>query len=59
MLHNVLLASLVMACVAAAAVVGNAADEEWGGLVGTAVGLAVGFPLAVLGHRRRAQSPGG
>jgi uncharacterized protein (DUF952 family) len=51
--HNLLLASLVMACIALAALAGNAVHDDWGALVGTAVGLAVGIPLAVLVHRRR------
>ena len=51
--HNLLLACLVMACVAVGALAGRAVDEEWGALVGTAVGAAVGVPLAMLVHRRR------
>lgn len=52
MFHNLLLASVVMACVAVAAVAGNSLDDEWGALVGTAIGLVVGVPVAVLVHRR-------
>ncbi len=53
MFRNLLLASLVMACVAIAAVVGNAVDDEWGALVGTLVGLLVGVAAAVAISRRR------
>ena len=53
MFRNLLLASLVMACVAVAAVAGNAVDDEWGALVGTLAGLLVGVPLAVAINRRR------
>jgi uncharacterized protein (DUF952 family) len=59
--HNLLLAVLVMACVALGAVlgavigavIGGGVDDRWGALVGIAVGLAVGLPLAVIVHRRR------
>lgn len=53
MFHNVLLASLVMAVVVAGALTGQALDADWGALIGTAAGLAVGVPVAVLIHRRR------
>jgi uncharacterized protein (DUF952 family) len=53
MFHNLLLASLVMACVAAGALAGRAVNDEWGALVGIALGVAVGVPTAVLVHRRR------
>lgn len=54
--HNLMLASLVMLCVALAAFAGNRFDDEWGALIGTAVGLVVGVPVAVLVHRRWPQS---
>jgi uncharacterized protein (DUF952 family) len=53
MFRNLLLASLVLACVAVAAGVGNAVDDEWGALVGTLVGLLVGVAGAVAISRRR------
>jgi uncharacterized protein (DUF952 family) len=53
MFHNLLLASVVMACVAIAAVIGNGLDDEWGAVTGTAVGLLVGVAVAVMLHRRR------
>jgi uncharacterized protein (DUF952 family) len=53
MFTNLFLACLVLGCVAVGALIGEAVYDEWGALVGTAVGLAVGLPLAVLGHRRR------
>lgn len=53
MFHNVLLASLVMAVVVVGAVTGRGLYPAWGALIGTAAGLAVGVPLAVLVHRRR------
>ena len=56
MFHNLMLAVLVMTCVAVGAVVGGALAPEWGALAGTAAGLLVGFPLAVLVHRRTAPS---
>jgi uncharacterized protein (DUF952 family) len=51
--HNLLLAVLVMACVALGAVIGGGVDDRRGALAGIAVGLAVGLPLAVIVHRRR------
>jgi len=51
--HNLLLVSIVMALVAVAAVVGNQVDDEWGALVGTAVGLPLGVIVAVTVNRRR------
>ena len=56
MFHNLMLAVLLMACVAVGAVVGRSIDEDWGALTGTVVGLLGGLPLAVLVHRRTAPS---
>ncbi len=56
MFHNLMLGVLVMVCVAVGAVVGRSLDDDWGALAGTAVGLLVGVPLAVLVHRRTAPS---
>jgi uncharacterized protein (DUF952 family) len=53
MFRNLLLACLVMACVAVAAIVGNQLDDEWGAVIGTAAGLMVGVALAVAVSRRR------
>ncbi len=56
MFHNVMLAVLVLVCVAVGAVAGRSIDDDWGALLGTAAGLLVGLPLAVLVHRRTAPS---
>ncbi|MEJ7834295.1 MAG: DUF952 domain-containing protein [Nocardioides sp.] len=53
MFHNVLLASLVMAVVVVGALGGRALYADWGAHIGTAAGLVVGVPIAVLIHRRR------
>lgn len=51
--HNLLLVSIVMVVVAVAAVVGNQLDDEWGALVGTALGVPLGLVAALAVNRRR------
>lgn len=58
MFFNLALATIVLAAVTIAALVGLNVDEEWGALVGTVVGFGVGLPLAVAMNRRRNSSPG-
>lgn len=53
MFHNLMLACLLMGCIAVAALVGGAVDDERGALGGVAVGLAVGVVLVVVINRRR------
>ena len=58
MFHNLLLAGLVMTCVAMAALAGDVVDDTWGALVGTLVGLLVGVAAAAaVSRRRRARRP--
>ena len=53
MFRNLVLACLVMAFVAVGALLGRQADDDWGALVGTALGAAVGVPLAMVAYHRR------
>ena len=52
MVRNALLVLLVMAAVAVGTLIGKAVDDDWGVLVGTGAGLAVGVWLAVVISRR-------
>lgn len=58
MFFNLALATIVLASVAVAALVGLSVDEEWGALAGTVVGFGVGLPLAIAMNRRRNSSAG-
>jgi len=53
MFHNVLLACIVLVGAVAGSLVGRAVDEDWGALIGAAVGLHLGVIVAVVIHRRR------
>ncbi len=53
MFFNLALATLVLAAVAIAALVGLNVDEDWGALVGTVIGFGIGLPLAIAINRRR------
>ncbi|GAB2767008.1 hypothetical protein GCM10027020_19730 [Nocardioides salsibiostraticola] len=53
MFFNLALATIVLASVAVAALVGLNVDEEWGALAGTVVGFGVGLPVAIAMNRRR------
>jgi uncharacterized protein (DUF952 family) len=53
LMHQVVLASVVLGLAVLGALVGLAVDDAWGPLVGTATGLAVGVVAARLLHRRR------
>jgi len=55
-LHQALLASVVLVLVAAATLVGIAVADDWGPILGVLVGLALGLLLARLIHLRRAAS---
>lgn len=55
MFFNVLLASIVLVGAVAGSLIGRAADDGWGPLVGAAVGLAGGVVVAVALHRRRGE----
>jgi len=52
MFHNVLLACIVLAGAVVGSLVGRAFDDDWGALIGAAVGLHVGVMAAVVVHRR-------
>ncbi len=53
MFHHLVLASIVMAAVVMGAVVGRQLESQWGALIGTLVGLALGVPIAIGLNRRR------
>ncbi len=53
MCHNVLLACIVLAGAVIGSLIGRAVDDEWGALIGAAVGLLGGVAAAVGLHRRR------
>ena len=50
---NAMLGLALIVLVALGALAGRELDDEWGALLGTLVGLAVGVPAVVLIHRRR------
>ena len=50
---NAMLGLALIVLVAVAALVGRELAEDWGALLGTLVGLAVGAPAVIAVHRRR------
>jgi uncharacterized protein (DUF952 family) len=52
MFRNVLVASVVLACVVVAVLVGQQVEEEWGPITGAAVGLAIGLVVVRRPWRR-------
>ena len=50
---NAMLGLGLIVLIAVAALLGRSMNEEWGALIGTGVGLAVGVPAVVAIHRRR------
>ena len=53
MFHNVVLATLVLLGAVGGSLLGRAANEEWGPLIGATLGLAAGVAAAVTIHGRR------